>query len=297
VALDLPDARTADLDGPVRYRRWDGPTETTFVLLHGLGGTHVNWALVAPGLAGLGRVLAPDLSGFGQTPRAGRGSGLMDQRRLVSAFVGELATGRVVIAGNSMGGAVAMLAAAVEPEAVSGLILTDSVFPWARGGAPHPLILSAFAAYRSPVAGEWLVRRRFDAIDAERAVRLSLRLITADPRTVPDELVELIAGELEARSAAPSDSPAVLAAILAMAGPVRRPEVAARAMDAVRCPVLVLHGRRDRLVPVAFAEAALRAHPTWRGRVFADLGHVPQIEAPGRWLAAVADWADEHRLT
>jgi pimeloyl-ACP methyl ester carboxylesterase len=65
----------------------------------------------------------------------------------------------------------------------------------------------------------------------------------------------------------------------------------ARVIIGVRCPVLVLHGRRDRLVPVAFAEAALRRHPTWRGRIFGDLGHVPQIEAPGRWLAAVADWA------
>jgi hypothetical protein len=43
-------------------------------------------------------------------------------------------------------------------------------------------------------------------------------------------------------------------------------------------------------VPVAFAEAVLRAHPAWRGRIFRELGHVPQIEAPGRWLAAVADW-------
>ena len=112
MGLDLPGLRTVDLDGPVRYRAWDGPEDTTFVLLHGLGGTHLNWVQAAPGLAGLGRVLALDLSGFGGTPRAGRGSGLMDQRRLVSAFAHELGTGRVILGGNSMGGAVAMLAAA-----------------------------------------------------------------------------------------------------------------------------------------------------------------------------------------
>jgi pimeloyl-ACP methyl ester carboxylesterase len=65
----------------------------------------------------------------------------------------------------------------------------------------------------------------------------------------------------------------------------------AAALDAVACPVLVLHGRRDRLVPVAYAEAVLRAHPTWSGRIFPDLGHVPQMEAPDRWLAAVEDWS------
>jgi pimeloyl-ACP methyl ester carboxylesterase len=290
VGLDLPELRTVDLDGPVRYRAWDGPEDTTFVLMHGLGGTHLNWVQAAPGLAGLGRVLALDLSGFGGTPRAGRGSGLMDQRRLVSAFARELGSGRVILVGNSMGGAVAMLAAAVEPEAAAGLILTSSVFPWARGGAPHPVILTAFAAYRSPVAGEWLVRRRFGPVDAERAVRLSMRMIAADPGTVPDELISLMAAEIRARAKDPDAGPAFLDAARSMLRLGQRPAIAARAMAAVRCPVLVLHGGRDRLVPVAFAGAALRAHPTWRGRIFRDLGHVPQIEAPGRWLTAVADW-------
>ena len=70
----------------------------------------------------------------------------------------------------------------------------------------------------------------------------------------------------------------------------RRPEMARRALDNITCPVLLLHGRRDRLVPVAFAEAELARHPEWRGRFFRDLGHIPQMEAPGRWLAEVADW-------
>ena len=70
----------------------------------------------------------------------------------------------------------------------------------------------------------------------------------------------------------------------------RRPETARRALDNITCPVLLLHGRRDRLVPVAFAEAELARHPAWRGRFFRDLGHIPQMEAPGRWLAEVADW-------
>jgi pimeloyl-ACP methyl ester carboxylesterase len=70
-------------------------------------------------------------------------------------------------------------------------------------------------------------------------------------------------------------------------------EAARRALDHAPDDVLVLHGRRDRLVPVAFAEAELRRHPTWRGRIFPDLGHAPMLEAPGRWLAEVADWHAE----
>jgi len=61
-------------------------------------------------------------------------------------------------------------------------------------------------------------------------------------------------------------------------------------MDRIECPVLVLHGRRDRLVPVGFARAAVQDHPGWQLRIFPDLGHVPQMEAPDRWLTAVEHW-------
>jgi pimeloyl-ACP methyl ester carboxylesterase len=53
----------------------------------------------------------------------------------------------------------------------------------------------------------------------------------------------------------------------------------------------VIHGWRDRLVPALYAEAELARHPDWRGRFIPDVGHVPQMEAPGRWLSEVADWA------
>ena len=43
-------------------------------------------------------------------------------------------------------------------------------------------------------------------------------------------------------------------------------------------------------MPVGYAEAALAAYPAWRGRIFARVGHVPQMEAPARWLTEVADW-------
>src|SRR5947207_10952263 len=88
-----------DLQQPFRFRTWDGPSDLTFVLLHGLGGSSLSWNLVAPELAALGRVLAPDLVGFGETPRGGRGTGTMDQRRAVSRFIRNRATGRVVLVG------------------------------------------------------------------------------------------------------------------------------------------------------------------------------------------------------
>jgi len=92
MALDLPPLGTVDLDGPVAFREWDGPTEATFVLLHGLGGSHLSWIQAAPGLAGLGRVLAIDMPGFGRSPKAGRPARLMDQRRVLARFISRCAS-------------------------------------------------------------------------------------------------------------------------------------------------------------------------------------------------------------
>jgi pimeloyl-ACP methyl ester carboxylesterase len=288
--MDLPELRTVDLEGPVAFREWEGPSDSAFVLVHGLGASHLSWVQVAEGLSGLGRVFAIDLPGFGVSPLAGRGAGLMDQRRTLSRFIGSLGVDRVVLAGSSMGGALSILQAAVEPSSVSGIVLTNSVFPWRVGATPHPLILASFGIYATPVLGERFVSWRLHQMDPERTVGLSLRILAADPASIPEDVVRLLVDLARERRDDPDVAKAFLQAARSMLRLGRRPETARRALDNITSPVLLLHGRRDRLVPVAFAEAELARHPEWRGRFFRDLGHIPQMEAPGRWLAEVADW-------
>ena len=288
--MDLPELRVVDLEGPVAYREWEGPPDTAFVLVHGLGASHLSWVQVADGLSGLGRVFAIDLPGFGASPLAGRGAGLMDQRRTLSRFIGSLDVERVVLAGSSMGGALSILQAAVEPSAVSGLVLTNSVFPWRFGASPHPLILASFGIYATPGLGERFVSWRLHRMDPEQTVGLSLRVLAADPATIPEDVVRLLVDLARKRRDEPDVARAFLQAARSMLRLGRRPETARRALDNITSPVLLLHGRRDRLVPVGFAEAELARHPAWRGRFFPDLGHIPQMEGPGRWLAEVADW-------
>ena len=170
--IELPPSRFADLDGPVYYVEWDGPPGRTFVLVHGLGGSLLSWLAVAPGLARHGRVLAMDLPGFGRTERNGRRSRVRDLRGTLSRFVDEVAGGGpVVLVGNSMGGAISMLEAALEPAAVEALVLSNSVFPWKRGSSlPAPIVVVGFALYELPRVGEWASRQRITRLEAERAV-------------------------------------------------------------------------------------------------------------------------------
>lgn len=290
MVLDLPPIETVDLDGPVAFRRWDGPGDTTFVLLHGLGGSHLSWVQAAPGLQGLGPVLALDMPGFGRSPRAGRPTRLMDQRRLLSGFLDAMTDGPVILAGNSMGGVVAILEAAMEPGRAAGVVLTSSVYPMVRGPFPNPLVLGAFAAYDVPRLGELVVKTRSAALDPESFVRVGLRILTSDPSMIPDEVVELHAEMIADLRAEPEAEAAFLDAARSITSYVRSRDAGRRAMSNVQAPVLVIHGRSDRFVPVGYAETALATYPAWRGRIFAHVGHVPQMEATGRWLAEVADW-------
>ena len=61
-------------------------------------------------------------------------------------------------------------------------------------------------------------------------------------------------------------------------------------MQSLRQPVLLLHGDRDRLVPLAAAKEAARANPHWRFEIAEDIGHVPQLEAPDWTTRRILDW-------
>lgn len=244
-------------------------------------------------MAGLGRVVALDLPGFGRSPLAGRSTRLMDLRRTLSAFIAEQGSGRIVCSGNSMGGVLSILQAAVEPSSVAGIVLTDPVMPWVRGGWPHPAVVAAFGLYNMPQVGEAFVGARMRRMTPERSVRIGLSMIAANPKAIPDEVVGLLVDLYRDRRTNPEAAPAFLEATRSLLRLGRRPSIARRAFDAVACPVLLLHGRRDRFVPTAFVKAELARHPSWRARFFSDLGHAPQMEAPGRWLAEVADWHAE----
>jgi pimeloyl-ACP methyl ester carboxylesterase len=52
-------------------------------------------------------------------------------------------------------------------------------------------------------------------------------------------------------------------------------------------PVLIVWGARDSIIPARHGEDAHRAIPGSRLEVFEDVGHLPQLEAPGRFIAVL----------
>jgi pimeloyl-ACP methyl ester carboxylesterase len=58
----------------------------------------------------------------------------------------------------------------------------------------------------------------------------------------------------------------------------------------ITAPTLIVHGTHDRLVPLAAARALSALRSDWTLKVFDNLGHVPQLEDPAGFVAAVEAW-------
>ncbi len=263
------------------------------VLVHGLGGSSVNWLAVGPGLATQARVLAPDLAGFGRSPLAGRSARVQANQRLLGRFIDELAVDPVILVGNSMGGMIALLEAADHPERVAGLVLVDPAVPRPRGVRLDPEVGLVFAAYAVPGLGERLLARHRARVGLEGIVSDVLQVCCVEPEQIPSELLEELRSSTRERAGFPwADAAFLQAARSLIATLVVRPRRYLQLIGEVDVPTLLIQGAADRLVPLASIEALVRNRPEWTVHVLDGIGHVPHVEAPRRFVELVTTWLD-----
>jgi pimeloyl-ACP methyl ester carboxylesterase len=283
-------SRTVDIGGLVHYVDYGGPDGgPAVVLVHGLGGSHLNWDLFAPLLTSHARVWAIDLPGFGRSEPGGRTTSVQANVAVLHRFLTEVIGQPVVLVGNSMGGMISLLAAGERPDAVTGLVLLDPAVPGPRR-ALDPLVAVTFGLYALPFVGErflWWRRTRQSAL---ARVREMLHLCGVDPDDLPPEIIERSVTLLEERQDIEGMDRAFLAAARSLLKLLVDPRRYRKAMASIEDPVLLVHGDRDRLVAVAAARDIARRHPGWRYLELADVGHVPQLQVPERLAPEVLDW-------
>lgn len=120
--LNRFDDRELIVDG-ARLRYAVSGAGPAVVLVHGLGGTVENWRGIAPALARNHRVLVPDLPGHGHSSALPDAAHLDDFADCVLAMAEAEGIDSAVWFGHSLGGTVALRAAARRPEAVRGVVL------------------------------------------------------------------------------------------------------------------------------------------------------------------------------
>lgn len=282
-------SRTVDLGGPVHYFDFGG-TGPPLVCVHGLGGAALNWMAVGAGLARGYRVLAPDLRGFGKTPLGSHSAAIDANQMLLNRFIREVAGSPSVVVGHSMGGLLATLQAARHPETVSATALADPALPWRGRRRFDASIWAFFSLMMVPGLAEWQLRRRLLRLGPDRISAQTLTICTVDPYRVPAEARQAHLELARERAGLPDGERALAQAARSLLRMLTRRNFA-QLYQRVRGPVLIVHGERDRLVPVEFSLAIGRRYD-WSVEVLPDVGHIPMLEVPDRFVEVSLAWLD-----
>jgi 2-hydroxymuconate-semialdehyde hydrolase len=239
------------------------------LLLHGSGPgvtAAANWRLVIPALSTGRRVVAPDQLGFGGTATgADRTFGRAAWTDHALALLDTLGIPRVDVIGNSMGGAIALSMAAARPDAVRRIVLMgsmgvamalpsglDTVWGYTPGLERMREVIDLFAYDKSLITDD-LVRMRYESSLEER-VGSSWAAMFPRPRQRWVDDLALSGAELAA----------------------------------IRSPVLMVHGRDDKVVPWRPSSGQLLdLLPDARLHLLSGCGHWTMIERTADFLAVV----------
>ena len=288
--------------GPFRVHadRWDGGERGQVLLIHGLGGNSITWHGVAPALARqLGvRVLAVDLPGFG----ASRPGSHVISMRLLATVVDavmraeSLPNARWVLAGNSLGGILALELACRFPERISAVNLAALALPLAWGRQRAGLRdVWQYVPVALPWQGRRLVARYVSTRGVPGVVDDPVRLLFRDPARLDPVLRERLIAVSEYRLTWAEEAAAAYERATRSLGLcLLWPALAARYIRAVRAPVQSIYCSHDPLYPLTAWEMLERLRPDWAHVRLPDIGHVPQLEAAQEFTAHFASWLAPH---
>jgi len=234
----------------------------TVVAIHGLGATKASFLPTVAALAPRFRVVAVDLPGFGDSDKPiGAAYDAAFFARAIVALLDALEVERAHLVGNSLGGRVALEVGMSAPERVGRLGLLAPSMAWRRSRPWAPLL---------------------------RLVRPELGLIQPAPRAVVEGIVERVVPEAsDGWAAAGVDeflrsylTPRGRAAFYAAARQIYLEDAGMwDRLHELRPEALFVWGRRDTLVPLAFARHVTDALPNAH-HLELNCGHVPQLERP-----------------
>lgn len=237
----------------------DDPDRKPLILIHGAGGNHLSWPTQLRRLSGY-RVYTPDLPGHGKS----RGHGL--QRipaygETVLEWVRELRLPKVILAGHSMGGAIALWLAINHPELLHGLVLMST-------GATLPVNLSLIEELATQVGFP-------TAVDNIMRWSFSSRIEPALVENVKKHMLKLrpsvVAGDFRACD---------------------RFNLRGR-LDQVGVPAKILVGNEDKMTPLRFSEELAEGIQDAELDVIQGAGHMLPLEQPDGVAKTVREFMDK----
>jgi pimeloyl-ACP methyl ester carboxylesterase len=240
------------------------------VLIHGLATTRQIWGMVAPSLARTRRVVTLDVPGFGESAPVGAGFELEAVAdRIARGLAARGIRAPFDLVGHSLGAGVALTLAAARPRSVRRLVLVAPA-GLAEIRPPGSIVLAA-AADRLLAA-----RRRVAPLAELRwGRRMLLALAAADGASIAPMQARLM---IDASAGAQRTSAALAAITRANLSPLLR---------RTAVPLGVIWGTEDRTIRARKVALVRDARPDARVVMIERAGHVPMVERPEEFTAAL----------
>lgn len=255
----LPEKVAAVLGQNIHY--YEAGQGSAVILLHGLGAVKEVWMPSLGALSAKYHVYALDQIGFGRSDKP-----LLDYRIATFAdflfgFMQSQHLSKATLVGNSLGGWIALDFAAQHAEMVDKLVLVDAAgIPFQR--QPTPVNLNP-----ASLAG----------------TRRVLESIFYDKKLVTDDFVQSVFVDHMRNN----DAYTVQRTVEGFSAENQFEDAR---LASIHAPALLVWGREDELLPLAYGEKLRDGIPGAKMVVFEQCGHVPEIEKPREFNQALLDF-------
>ena len=271
-----PEAKQVEIFGQkIVYQEAGSPANPKVILLHGLGGDLSHWAMTVPALAAKYHVFVPDQVGFGKSDKPIANYRVAMLVEFLDRFMTKLGIEKATIVGNSLGGWTAGAFAVAHPQKAEKIVLVDAAgySPKRWGGPPLDRAqlngLNPSTTAQMKATFSLVFHNKAMASDAFAEQAFTAKLKRGDGGTI-NSFIESV---------------------------LREEDLLDETAKTIKAPTLVLWGRQDGLTPLAMGELFAKEIPGAQLVVIDQCGHVPQMEKPAEFNAALLRFLAGARAT
>lgn len=235
----------------LHYKERGNPRGSPLLLIPGLGGSHLNWELIARRLGERRRLILMDPRDAGRSGESPSAYTTADLARDAAGLLDHLGLERAAVAGFSMGGAIAQELAIARPGLVDHLVL---IATYDDGDIRGTFIFEQFSRLRRTLPRDdfnmmlvpWLytneeMSEEFEPHDA--ALALSLEPFSQSPEAYERQVHAAVTHSARDR------------------------------LDRIRCRTQLIFGDDDLFTPIRFARSLQERIPESRLAILAGAGH------------------------
>lgn len=247
---------------------------TPLLLIHGTSSSLRTWDGVTAQLKNQYRIIRFDLPGFGLTgPNPDHDYSTRYYNEVIDSLLRALQISRVIVVGNSLGGAIATQYAIYQPGKVRGLVLVDA--------AGLPPAKKTTGAIGFKLAQMPLINQLLTIITPRVLVKKSLEDAYGDIGKVTDSLTSQYFDMLTREGNRK-----------ALVDRMRQgwQLTDGNFLTKVEAPTLIVWGSKDRLIPVENAALFQQKIKNSQVHIWDNLGHVPMEEDPVAFSEIVKKW-------